>query len=156
VYGTWVIKRACKYTVIFKVRRATVSGVLERDCGRLACWNRAAAAAGVRAWALVRRITRWCIATAASMRTARCSAAALEYLHAMLGIQPPEFTNNSLSEEVYSRGPFPIPTWGWQRGLTGQLDAAVCDQPCAAGFAGLRRGGGGRWRRDSEAARPGP
>ncbi len=32
-----------------------------------------------------------------------------DYLHGMLGIQPPEEKNNALAEEVYTRGPFPYP-----------------------------------------------
>lgn len=40
-----------------------------------------------------------------------------DYLHAMLGIQPPELVNNRVADEVYKHGPFPYADLGLAMGV---------------------------------------
>jgi Bacterial membrane protein YfhO len=40
-----------------------------------------------------------------------------DYLHLMLGLTPPEFINSSLSQKVYTRGPFPYPDLALSAGV---------------------------------------
>jgi len=57
-----------------------------------------------------------------------------DYLHAMLGIRPPEFLNFSLAKEVYDHGPFPYPDLALAAGIdptTGILQVATNPAPRA-------------------------
>ncbi len=57
-----------------------------------------------------------------------------EYLHAELGIQPPELVNTSCSAEVYNHGPFPYRDLGLAAGVevvTGTLQMATNPAPRA-------------------------
>ena len=120
VYGTWIIKRACNYTVIFKVppnhpfQRTLVAhlraaGLMEpsqpppRVCVP---------------WALVP--ANYAMVYRYSSFDADCSLflrRPWDYLHGRLGIQPPEEVNSSLAGEVYNRGPFPYPDLGLAAGI---------------------------------------
>jgi hypothetical protein len=120
VYGTWIIKRACNYTITFKVppdhpfqrvlaARLREAGLMEStQPPPRVCVPWALVPAN---YAMVYRYSTFDAACSLFLRRP------WEYLHAVAGTQPPEFTNHSLSEEVYSRGPFPYPDLGLAAGI---------------------------------------
>ncbi|HOX57541.1 MAG TPA: YfhO family protein [Candidatus Paceibacterota bacterium] len=120
VYGTWIIKQACNYTVIFKVRPDhSFQRVLAAQLREAGLLEPAQPPPRVCVpWALVP--ANYAMVYRYSTFDANCSLflrRPWEYLHSTLGIQPPDFDNNSLAGEVYDRGPFPYPDLGLVAGV---------------------------------------
>ncbi len=136
-YGTWLVKRACDYSVLFKVppdypiQRGLAA--LLRKAGLLepskppprVClpWTILPANYG-----MIHHYSNFDADCSLFLRRP------WDYLHAMLGIQPPPFLNNSLSLDIYYHGPFPFPDLALAAGFdpsTGMLYTATNPAPRA-------------------------
>jgi len=137
VYATWVIKRTYTYSTIYP-------GPPDHPFQKTLV-------AQLRGWGLMRPFrppprvcvpwwfvpANYAMVDRYSSFDAECSLflrRPWDYLHAMLGIRPPEFLNFSLAKEVYDHGPFPYPDLALAAGIdptTGILQVATNPAPRA-------------------------
>jgi hypothetical protein len=138
LYGTWVIKRAANYAILFKVRpdypfRAVLAARL-REAGLLEPGQPPPRVCVP--WALAP--PNYAMVHGYSSFDASCSLflrRPWDYLHGMLAIRPSEEINSSLSAEVYNRGAFPYPHLGLVMGVDQARDALyVNKEPAPRAF----------------------
>jgi hypothetical protein len=131
LYGIWVIKRACNYATLFRVRpdypfRAVLAARL-REAGLLKPGQPPPRVCVP--WALAP--PNYAMVHGYSSFDASCSLflrRPWDYLHGMLGIQPSEEINSSLSAEVYNRGAFPYSDLGLVMGVDPARDALYANR----------------------------
>jgi Bacterial membrane protein YfhO len=137
MYATWVIKRTYSYSAVCRVSpkhpfQKTLVAQL-RGWGLMQPFQQPPRIC-VAQWvvpanyAMVYRYSTFDAYTSLFLRRP------WDYLHAMLGIRPPELQNNQVAEVVYSHGPFPYPDLALAAGIapaTGILQVATNPAPRA-------------------------